>query len=265
MTLKIKLIITACLTAFLAVIVGAVINRVNAEQQTQAAAAIVETEVPAEELAPTETIPAQTMTIAPVVDLAVVQQREAAYQAQLAEANQRLAEASARLAEAQGQAKSVAQQYNAVVNSQVVAPTAVPVPTDAPGDTTAVYMPVDAVAAIGRALDADAVLQKAPELVLYESRAAYELVFDRGTVYIAADDGSVLANGMAGFQVVSATTSTNGSNPSPAAPPAVPQPTAEPAPTSKPAPDDSGNDRDEDDDNDDHEAEHEDEDEDSHD
>ena len=265
MTLKIKLIITACLTAFLAVIVGAVINRVNAVQQTQAAVAIVETEVPAEELAPTETIPPPTMTIAPVVDLAVVQQREAAYQAQLAEANQRLAEASARLAEAQGQAKSVAQQYNAVVNSQVVAATAVPVPTDAPGTTTTVYFPVDAVAAIGRALDADAVLQKAPELVLYESRAAYELVFDRGTVYIAADDGSVLANGMAGFQVVSATTSTNGSNPSPAAPPAVPQPTAEPAPTSEPAPDDSGNDRDEDDDNDNHEAEHEDEDEDSHD
>jgi hypothetical protein len=253
MTLKIKLIITACLTAFLAVIVGAVINRVNAVQQTQAAAAIVETEVPVEELAPTETIPPPTMTIAPVVDLAVVQQREAAYQAQLAEANQRLAEASARLAEAQGQAKSVAQQYNAVVNSQVVAPTAVPVPTDAPGTTTTVYLPVDAVAAIGRALDADAVLQKAPELVLYESRAAYELVFDRGTVYIAADDGSVLANGMAGFQVVSATTRSNGSNPIPAESPALPQPTAVPAPTSEPAPDDGGNDGDQ------HEDEHEDE------
>ena len=241
------------------------INKVNAVQQTQSVAGIVETEVPAEELAPTEPIPLPTMTIAPVVDLAVVQQREAAYQAQLTEANQRLAEASARLAEAQGQANAVAKQYNAVVNSQVVASTAVPVPTDAPGTTTAVYLPVDAVAAIGRALDADAVLQKAPELVLYESRAAYELVYDRGTVYIAADDGSVLANGMAGFQVVSATTSNSGSNPSPAAPPAVPQPTAIPAPTSEPAPDDSGNDRDEDDDNDDHEAEHEDEDEDSHD
>jgi hypothetical protein len=259
MTLKIKLIITACLTAFLAVIVGAVINKVSAVQQTQTAAAIVETAVPAKELAPTEPIPLPTMTIASVVDLAVVQQREAAYQAQLAEANLRLAEASARLAEAQGQAKSVAQQYNAVVNSQVVAPTAVPVPTDAPGTTTTVYLPVDAVAAIGRALDADAVLQKAPELVLYESRAAYELVFDRGTVYIAADDGSVLGNGMAGFQVVSATTNT-GSNPSPATPPAVPQPTTVPAPTSEPAPDDSGNDRDGDDDNDNHEAEHVDED-----
>lgn len=259
MTLKIKLIITACLTAFLAVIVGAVINKVNVVQQTQAAAALVETDVPAQELAPTETILSPTMTMAPVVDLVVVQQREAAYQAQLAEANQRLAEASARLAEAQGQANSVAKQYNAVVNSQVVAPTAAPVPTEAPGTTTTVYLPIDAVTAIGRALDADAVLQKAPELVLYESRAAYELVFDRGTVYIAADDGSVMANGMAGFQVVSATTSSNGSNPSPAAPPAVPQPTTVPAPTSEPAPDDSGNDRDEDDDND-HEAEHEDED-----
>ena len=263
MTLKIKLIITACLTAFLAVIVGAVINRVDAVQQTQAAAVIVETEVPAEELAPTAAIPPPTMTIAPVVDLAVVQQREAAYQAQLTEANQRLAEASARLAEAQGQAKSVAQQYNAVVNKQVLAATVMPVSTDVPAAPAAVYLPVDAVAAIGRALDADAVLQKAPELVLYESRAAYELVFDRGTVYIAADDGSVLANGMAGFQVVSATTSSNGTNPSPAAPPAVPQPTAEPAPTSEPAPDDSGNDHDDYDDDD--EAEHEDKDEDSHD
>lgn len=95
MTLKIKLIITACLTAFLAVIIGAVINRVDAVQQTEAAAAVAETIVPTEELLPTETIAPATMTIAPVVDLAVVQEREAAYQAQVAEANQRLAEASA--------------------------------------------------------------------------------------------------------------------------------------------------------------------------
>lgn len=239
MTLKIKLIITACLTAFLAVIIGAVINRVDAVQQTEAAAAVAETIVPTEELLPTETIAPATMTIAPVVDLAVVQEREAAYQAQIAEANQRLAEASARLAEAQGQAKSVAQQYNAVVNSQVVAPTAVLVPTDTPGATTAVYLPIEAVAAIGRALDAEAILQKAPELVLYENRAAYELVYDRGTVYIAADDGTVLSNGLAGFQVVSTTTDSSATTPNPAAPPAVPQP------TDAPAPDDNGDDRDE--------------------
>ena len=218
MTLKIKLIITACLTAFLAVIVGAVINRVDAVQQT--AAAVAETIVPTEELLPTETIAPATMTIAPVVDLAVVQEREAAYQAQLAEANQRLAEASARLAEAQGQAKSVAQQYNDVVNKQASAPTNVPVPTVALAASGANYMPIEAVAAIGRALDAEAVLQKDPELVLYESRAAYELVYDRGTVYIAADDGTVLSNGMAGFQVVSATASSSSTNPNPAAPPA---------------------------------------------
>jgi len=245
MTLKIKLIITACLTAFLAVIVGAVINRVDAVQQTEAAAAVAETIVPTEELLPTETIAPATMTIAPVVDLAVVQEREAAYQAQLAEANQRLAEASARLAEAQGQAKSVAQQYNEVVNTHARASTSVVLPTVAAADTAAVSMPIEAVAAIGRALDAEALLQKDPELVLYESRAAYELVYDRGTVYIAADDGTVLSNGMAGFQVVSATTSSSSTNPNPAAPPAVPQPTDAPAPTSQPAPDDSGDDRDE--------------------
>jgi hypothetical protein len=149
------------------------------------------------------------------------------------------------LAEAQGQAKSVAQQYNDVVNKQASAPTNVPVPTVALAASGANYMPIEAVAAIGRALDAEAVLQKDPELVLYESRAAYELVYDRGTVYIAADDGTVLSNGMASFQVVSATTSSSSTNPNPAAPPAVPQPTDAPAPTSQPAPDDSGDDRDE--------------------
>jgi hypothetical protein len=248
MTLKLKLVITACLTAFLAVVVGAVVNRVSTMQQEQVVAAATETFVPTEEMLPTETIAPTTATAIAVVDLAVVQQREAAYQAQLAQANLLLAEASARLAEAQGQANTVSQKYNDIVSTQSITPTAIPIPTEA----SLVYMPVESVTAVARALDADAVLQKGPELVLYENRAAYELVFDRGTVYIAADDGSVLSNGMAGFQTVSASTvSTSDAANNPAAP-AKPAPTSVPAPTEDPAPnpDDNGGDNDDEDDDD---------------
>ena len=258
MTLKLKLVITACLTAFLAVVVGAVVNRVSTMQQEQVVTIATETLVPTEEMLPTETIEPPTATAIAVVDLVVVQQREAAYQAQLAQANLLLAEAAARLAEAQGQANTVSQKYNDIVSTQSIAPTAILVPTEA----ALVYMPVESVTAIARALDADAVLQKGPELVLYENRAAYELVFDRGTVYIAADDGSVLSNGIAGFQTVSASTgSTSDVDSNPAAP-AKPAPTSVPAPTDDTAPnpddngDDNGDDNDEDEDEDDEDKSH---------
>ena len=255
MTLKIKLIITACLTAFLAVVVGAVVNRVSTLQQEQVVAIATETLVPTEEILPTETPVPLTATALAVVDLAVVQQREAAYQAQLVEANKRLAEAAARLAEAQGQASTVTQKYNDVVNKQAIVPTALPVSTEVPVSAAPAYLPLDSVTAIGRALDADAVLQQEPELVLFQGRAAYELVFDRGTVYIAADDGSVLSNGMAGFQTVSASTGNAGDTNNNPAPPAKPVPTSVPAPTAEPAPnpDDSSDDHHED--HDEHESE----------
>ncbi|MFM2308565.1 MAG: hypothetical protein RLY87_685 [Chloroflexota bacterium] len=241
MTLKIKLIITACLTAFLAVIVGAVVNRVNTMQAELTALAAVETVVPTEEPVATEPVLVPTVSAVPVVDLALVQEREAAYQAQLAEANQRLAVAAARLAEAQGQANTVTQKYNDVINQRARVAAVVPVATDVAAPTT-VYMPIEAVTAIARALDADAVLQKAPELVLYQDQAAYELVFDRGTVYIGALDGTVLTNGMAGFQTISATTSDGGTdkNVDPA-PTTVPEPPRKPEPTAVPAPEPDDN------------------------
>ena len=233
MTLKLKLILTACLTAFLGVVVGAVINKVaSMPTPTPVAEAVVE-----EVVAVTETIiptPLPTATVQ-VVDAAVVQEREAQYQAQLAEANARLALAARELNAAQSQARSVTEKYNAVVSSRAVAPTVAP--TDIPAAPTVTYVPLDVALAAASALDPAAVLQRTPELVLYEGRAAYEIVFDRGTVYVSADDGSVMSNGLPTFETVSATNGGAGrSNGTVDAPTAVPEPTSVPAPTKKPEP-----------------------------
>jgi hypothetical protein len=64
----------------------------------------------------------------------------------------------------------------------------------------AAQMTLEAAQGIAQALAPSAVLLRAPELVLYENAMAYEFVFDKGTVYIAANDGSLVYNGIAVMQ-----------------------------------------------------------------
>jgi uncharacterized membrane protein YkoI len=106
---------------------------------------------------------------------ALIRQREAEYQAALADTQVRLEQANSQLAQ---------------VGSSQASP---PVPASAPGAPAVV---IDSAQAQTLALAAapGATLVRAPELVLYANVPAYEVQLDRGSVYIDAAQGTVLAN-----------------------------------------------------------------------
>jgi len=92
---------------------------------------------------------------------AVLREREAAYQQMIEEANQRLA-----ALEAPGN--------ETVTNDYPVSP--------------------DLAAALGRIALGGGTLLRQPALVSVNGRAAYELIYDRGQVYVDATNGAILFN-----------------------------------------------------------------------
>jgi uncharacterized membrane protein YkoI len=163
--------IAAALTAFVLVVVGALVGRV-----TQTDAPVAADVVMAPTLAPTDA----SIVLDPTVE-ALIRERESAYQQALNEANQQLTEANWRLKEANRQ---IAQQQS----SQQAAEQ-----QNNPQNTA---YPVSAEQAhiIASRLAPGALLTKPAELVLYQGTPAYEVVFERGAVYVDARSGSVLAN-----------------------------------------------------------------------
>jgi uncharacterized coiled-coil protein SlyX len=112
----------------------------------------------------------------------LAKQREATYQARLAEANQTIAESQTELQKTQATAAALAQKYNDVVTAPPAA-TAIP----------ARIVPAAALA-IAQSLDPNVRLLQDVTIVPYQNVDAYEFVFDRGTVYVAATNGDVLSN-----------------------------------------------------------------------
>jgi uncharacterized membrane protein YkoI len=158
MTQRTALIISAVLTAFVLVLVGGVAAR--AVQPETAAAA------PAAVSDPADTI-------------AILQQREAAYRKLIDQANARLQQAY----QQQSLAGQVAQTQTRSAAASAVAP------------TYAVSSNQAASIALGAVPGAK--LTRAPELVLFQGKAAYEVVLDLGKVYVDANSGQVLYNGAA--------------------------------------------------------------------
>ncbi len=118
-----------------------------------------------------------------VVDQQVQQalaEREAAYNQLLSEANQRLEEANQQIETMSQQVQQV--QAAPEQQAQPVGPQ---------------YIPVEAAQQAALAVAQDASLVKAPELVDFEGKVAYEVGFDKGNVYVDADSGEVLMNGTA--------------------------------------------------------------------
>ena len=166
--MRMKLLVAASATVFIAVIISAVVTQLTL---TSASAANQ----------PTSTT---TQTPVPVVD-ELTKQREATYQARLAEANQMIAQSQTELQKAQAAAAEIAQKYNDVVTTQANQPVATAVP--------ARIVPAAALA-IAQSLDSNARLLQEATIVPYQNVDAYEFVFDRGTVYVAATNGDVLSN-----------------------------------------------------------------------
>lgn len=199
-----KLLLAASATVFVSVVVGAVVSQVMTP-----ATVTVKAAVPLPAATATFEIIATATEIAtprPVVDAQTVQQREATYQARLAEANQIIAQSAADLAKARAEEVVLAKKYNTLVGA-MNQPTNVPVvPTAAPVQATAVVIeptampdkiPLDVALANAQSIDPNAKLLQQPDMVLYENTVAYEFVFDTGTIYMAAKDGTVVYNGIA--------------------------------------------------------------------
>jgi hypothetical protein len=201
--MRMKLLLAASATVFVSVVVGAVVSQVmtpdtvtvKAAVQSLVATATVEIIAAATEIA----------TPRPVVDAQTVQQREATYQARLAEANQLIAQSAADLAKARAEEAALTKKYNALVGILNQPTIVVAHATVVPQATVAVTVPIanpdkiplDVALANAQSIDPNAKLLQKPDMVMYENIVAYEFVFDRGTIYMAAKDGTVVYNGIA--------------------------------------------------------------------
>jgi uncharacterized membrane protein YkoI len=165
--------IAAALTAFVLVVIGALVGQVSQTgAPTPTDTVIVPTEAPV----------SAPVALDPTVE-ALIREREAAYQQALAEANRRLAEANQRVEEANRQ---IAQQ----TNQQQSAPAA---QNPAPAQPT-YPISTEQAQTIALSLSNGATLTKPAELVRYQGTPAYEVIFDRGAVYVDAQSGAVIAS-----------------------------------------------------------------------
>jgi Tfp pilus assembly protein FimV len=196
------LFIAATLTAFMLVVIGGVVSRISTTSSP--------------EPVPTEIVVEMTPISVPALDPtaeALLREREAAYQAALAEANRRLAEANQQLNTAQRELNEMSAQVSvpapAAPAPAAPAPAAL-APAPAAPAPAAPPAPVYAVSpeqaqAIAQANAQGATLIRAPELVSLQGVPAYEVVFDRGAIYVDAQTGAILANTIStGTQVANA-------------------------------------------------------------
>jgi uncharacterized membrane protein YkoI len=138
------------------------------------------------QVATTPTAVAQAPTAAPGPDPAVqalLAERDAGYLEIIAEANRQLTIANERLA------KAYATDW--APESAVVPPG----PTATPGP---VYLSPEQAANIALGLVPGATVTRAAELVSFQGRVAYEVVLDRGIVYLDSVTGEVFYNGASG-------------------------------------------------------------------
>ncbi|EFO81000.1 Propeptide PepSY amd peptidase M4 [Oscillochloris trichoides DG-6] len=213
------LLIAAALTAFLLVLAGGLASRLSSN--------VGATDVTPTAISTLE--PTALVSLDPTVE-ALIQQREAAYQQALDEANARLNAANDQIAQANNEIGNLEQSRQQIADqasqavavasrpvvvapaavapaapaAPVVVPTAVP-PTDVPAPAAPTYA-VSADQARDIALgaaDAGATLLKAPELVSYQGVAAYEVTLDKGMVYVDAQTGAVLFNSAVAPKLIS--------------------------------------------------------------
>src|SRR4051812_13852171 len=201
MTQRSALMIAVGITAFVLVFAGALATYVtqakpqaaNATEQPVASAAAPDADQQA------QPAPVQTMR-------AVLNAREAASQQQLAEANRRIEEANGRLKQLYDrfgtpiptptetpQAAQPEQPAQQPVQFAEATPTAAAPEPEQP-EPSITISPRDAALAALR-IASGATLTQVPRIVSYGSTAAYEVVLDRGNVYVDAANGQVLYNG----------------------------------------------------------------------
>jgi uncharacterized membrane protein YkoI len=177
-----------------------------------------------EAIAATTEPPTAQAGIDPTAVQALIAQRDQSYQQLIQEANQRLQQANSRLDQAYQQQQALAAQLNRAYRQQAVVqqaqpaqqavpapprvrprpqaqiqpppqPTEAPAPTAPPAPSYAVSADMAVTIALNAA--AGATLTRQPELVDFQGTVAYEVLLDRGAVYVDANGGQVLYNGAA--------------------------------------------------------------------
>jgi hypothetical protein len=124
-------------------------------------------------------------------------QRETQYQQLVQEANQKLEKANQDLLAMQSQLKQVQQQP---VQQQVQkADTVATTPTTS--SSVAAISPEAAGQLAQQVADAGQKLQKLPELVDFQGKTAYEALFDKGSIFVDAQDGTILFNATVPMQI----------------------------------------------------------------
>jgi len=175
------LFIAATLTAFMLVVIGGVVSRISTTSSP--------------EPVPTEIVVEMTPISVPALDPtaeALLREREAAYQAALAEANRRLAEANQQLNTAQRELNEMSAQVSVPAPAAPAPAPAAPAPAAPPAPVYAVSP--EQAQAIAQANAQGATLIRPPELVRLQGVPAYEVIFDRGAIYVDAQTGAILAN-----------------------------------------------------------------------
>lgn len=212
MTQRTTLALAAAMTTFILVLIGGLAAYQSA--QTQVAVA------PTATAAPTATVLAPEPGLDPTAVAAAIKARDHAYQQRIQQANDQLKQSNQQLNQAYQKQQELATQLNDAYQQQrllasqlkeanqrppavlVAAPTPQPTlvpptsaPTAAPAPSYAVS--ADAAAAIALGAAPGAQLTRAPELISFQGAVAYEVVLDRGTLYVDANSGQILYDGTA--------------------------------------------------------------------
>jgi uncharacterized membrane protein YkoI len=212
MTQRTMLILAAVLSVFALVLVGGLATRIAAQPAatpTPEATAMVAAQPPPQ------------AGLDPTAVQALIAQRDQSYQQLIHAANDRLQQANAQLEQSYQKQRTMAAQLNQTYRQQAGAqrqalaqpqarvvprahvqaqpqPTAAPAPAAplAPAAPTYAVAPDMAVTiALGAA--PGATLTRQPDLVSFQGTVAYEVLLDRGAVYVDANSGQVLYNGAA--------------------------------------------------------------------
>jgi len=204
MSQKSSFVVALALTAFALTILGALITQVsNATDVARTAATATSAPAPAQQQPPQQAEAAPTLDASAIK--AAIAEREASYQQLLDQANKQIAEANTQMqkqADAIQKAQAEAQQaqMRAQQAQAKAAAAAKPVVAQAPAKPAAPQFAVT----LPQALDIAWVTTKgsrsikAPELVEFEGKAAYEFIYANGSLYIDANSAKVLFTDVAG-------------------------------------------------------------------
>ncbi|MCG8352305.1 MAG: PepSY domain-containing protein [Chloroflexales bacterium] len=188
MTQRTTLIIAAALTAFVLVLIGGLATRLAQTTPNTGPESITLIEPTA--------IPTATTGFDPTVQT-LIEEREAAYQQALQQANDQLQQSYQDQQALRDQL--IQSQSNPQPNTQAAPAPAQPAASSGASSGSAPAYPVSLDQAKQIALDTvpGATLTRDPELVNFQSTVAYEVALDKGNVYIDANSGQVLYNGAA--------------------------------------------------------------------